>query len=55
MSSKKEVKITCPRCDATSPFTVWLSINTADDPELKESVRINPCSGSPVLIAVWKR
>lgn len=39
MSSKKEVKITCPRCDATSPFTVWLSINTADDPELKESVR----------------
>ncbi len=39
MSSKKEVKITCPRCDATSPFTIWLSINTADDPELKESVR----------------
>ena len=35
MSNKKEVKITCPHCDAVSPFTVWLSVNTKDDPELK--------------------
>ncbi len=39
MSNKKEVKITCPHCDAVSPFTVWLSVNTKDDPELKQAVR----------------
>ncbi|MBQ8994216.1 MAG: CpXC domain-containing protein [Oscillospiraceae bacterium] len=39
MSINREVKVTCPHCDAVSPFQIWLSVNTAQNPELKGSIR----------------
>ena len=39
MSISREVKVTCPHCEAVTPFTIWLSVNTEQNPELKESIR----------------
>ena len=39
VSIEREVKITCPHCDAVTPFNIWLSVNTDQDPDLKEKVR----------------
>lgn len=39
MSIQREVNITCPHCDAVSPFNIWLSVNTLQDPDLKEKIR----------------
>ena len=39
MSQKSIKKITCPDCGQEADFTVWRSINTMLDPEMKEKVR----------------
>lgn len=39
MSLSSQEMITCPKCGHTSPFTVWQSINTMLDPEMKAAVR----------------
>lgn len=39
MSSSSQQEITCPKCNRTSHFTMWRSINTTLDPEMKQSVR----------------
>ena len=39
MSSKREIQVTCPKCKKISPFTIWSSINTMLDPEMKQAVR----------------
>ena len=39
MSIEREVNITCPHCDAVTPFKIWLSVNTSQDPDLKQKVR----------------
>jgi hypothetical protein len=39
MSLMNSTTVTCPQCGQTSEFTVWESINTAVDPDMKEKVR----------------
>lgn len=39
MSASENVEITCPRCGKTGSFTVWHSINTDTDPEMRDAVR----------------
>lgn len=39
MSSSKQENITCPKCGNNSRFTIWRSINTTLDPEMKAAVR----------------
>lgn len=39
MSRKFIQKITCPKCGQEGDFTVWSSINTMLDPEMKEKVK----------------
>lgn len=39
MSSSFQEMITCPKCNQASQFTIWRSINTSLDPEMKASVR----------------
>ena len=39
MSQKSIKKITCPDCGKEADFTLWRSINTMLDPEMKEKVR----------------
>ena len=39
MSKSREVNITCPICNETNKFTIWDSINTMLDPELKEKAK----------------
>ena len=39
MSSKKIEKIRCPKCGHEHDFTIWSSINTELDPDLKERIR----------------
>ncbi len=41
MSQHHIVELACPRCGQKTEFTVWDSINTALDPEMKEKV----CTG----------
>ena len=38
MSSFRNVKITCPDCNAEGTYTVWDSVNVDLDPELKPKV-----------------
>ncbi|MDD6708201.1 CpXC domain-containing protein [Eubacterium pyruvativorans] len=38
MSRSKEVMLTCPECKQDSSFTIWESINTTLDPEMKQAV-----------------
>ena len=39
MSRCRSVEITCPSCGQKSQFTIWDSINTTLDPEMKSAVR----------------
>ena len=39
MSIMKEIAITCPECQKNSKFTIWESINTVLDPDMKAAVR----------------
>ncbi len=39
MSSISKVTVTCPKCQKEHPFTVWNSINTSLDPQMKEAVK----------------
>ena len=39
MSIESTVNVTCPHCKEEQPFTIWTSINTSLDPEMKEAVR----------------
>ena len=39
MSSNKQQQITCPECGTIGKFTMWRSINTVLDPEMKAKVR----------------
>lgn len=39
MSISRKVTITCPKCKKVSEFTVWDSINTGLDPQLKQCAR----------------
>ena len=39
MSMKHKENITCPKCGKESEFTLWQSINTMIDPEMKNAVR----------------
>lgn len=39
MSKCRSVRITCPKCNQEHDFTIWESINTALDPEMKQAVR----------------
>jgi hypothetical protein len=39
MSMHHEVGITCPKCQKAGVFTVWDSINTKLDPDMKERVK----------------
>ena len=39
MSQSAMQEITCPKCGKSHPFTVWDSINTMENPEMKEKVR----------------
>ena len=39
MSRSSQENITCPKCGKDSSFTVWHSINTTLDPEMKAAVR----------------
>ena len=39
MSQSSMSEITCPACGSKHEFKVWDSINTKQDPELKEAVR----------------
>ena len=39
MSMEHKEKLTCPKCGKESEFTVWQSINTTLDPEMKNAVR----------------
>lgn len=39
MSANETVEISCPRCGKTGSFTVWHSINTELDPEMRDAVR----------------
>ncbi len=38
MSKHYQTEIECPKCGGKAPFTVWESINTTLDPEMKEKV-----------------
>lgn len=38
MSRHNEINITCPGCGKESPFTVWQSVNTVIDPQMKQAV-----------------
>lgn len=39
MSKTRIMPVTCPSCGKDSDFTVWESINTMLDPEMKAKVR----------------
>lgn len=39
MSANETVEINCPRCGKVGNFTVWHSINTETDPEMRYAVR----------------
>lgn len=39
MSKRESVTITCPACGRDSEFTVWHSINTVIDPDMKDAFR----------------
>ena len=39
MSQSAMQEITCPKCGKKTSFLVWDSINTMEDPEMKEKVR----------------
>ena len=39
MSSKTTVEVTCPACGAKHKVSIWKSINTTLDPEMKQAVR----------------
>jgi hypothetical protein len=39
MSLKKTELIKCPKCGKEHPFTIWGSVNTQDDPEMRYKVR----------------
>ncbi|MBO4908022.1 MAG: hypothetical protein J5476_01950 [Lachnospiraceae bacterium] len=39
MSSRSEVTVTCPKCNNEHPFTMWRSINTQLDPEMRAAVK----------------
>ncbi len=39
MSMERNEIITCPKCGKESEFTIWRSINTTLDPEMKSAVR----------------
>ena len=39
MTMKKNVSVTCPACHEAGEFTIYNSINTQLDPELREAVR----------------
>lgn len=39
MSLKKTELIKCPKCGKEHPFTIWGSVNTEDDPEMRYKVR----------------
>ena len=39
MSISRTISVTCPGCRRVMPFTVWESINTSQNPELKAAVR----------------
>ena len=39
MSMERNEIITCPKCGKESEFTIWQSINTMLDPEMKSAVR----------------
>ena len=38
MSSQRKITVTCPKCNKSHPFTIWQSINTSLDPEMKAAV-----------------
>lgn len=39
MSLKKTELIKCPKCGKEHPFTIWGSVNTQDDPDMRYKVR----------------
>ncbi len=39
MSKREQVTVTCPYCNNEHPFTMWGSINTVLDPQMKAAVR----------------
>ena len=39
MSINRTESITCPKCGKESPFTIWQSVNTDLDPEIREAVK----------------
>lgn len=39
MSKKQTVQVACPACKKESDYTIWESVNTAIDPEMKAAVR----------------
>ena len=39
MSKREQITITCPNCNNEHPFTMWSSINTVLDPEMKAAVK----------------
>ena len=38
MSLPTKMKITCPKCGKESDFTIWQSVNTSLDPDMKEKI-----------------
>lgn len=51
MSQSSMSEITCPACGSKHEFKVWDSINTKQDPELKEAVRTGMLSAIPAPTA----
>jgi hypothetical protein len=37
MSIQQQANVTCPVCRCASPFTIWQSVNTTENPEMKEA------------------
>mgnify|MGYP001754293227 CR=1 FL=1 len=48
MSQSQMQEITCPKCGKKQFFRVWDSINTMEDPPLKEAVRNDEAFSFPV-------
>jgi hypothetical protein len=39
MSIQQQANVTCPVCRRVSAFTIWQSVNTTENPEMKEAFR----------------
>ena len=50
MSQSQMQEITCPKCGKKQFFRVWDSINTMEDPPLKNSLYFSTICGSPFRI-----